>query len=349
MALLPTTALTLADMKAAMGPDGHLAGAIDMLSQCNEVLDDLLWVPANDGMTNLTTVKVGLPAAFWRAFNEGVPPSKSVSAQHKDACAMLEVYSKVDKDLADLTGEPAAWRLSEDQSFVEGMSQQMARTLFYGNAGVTPKSFTGLSARYPTVNTSVAANASNVLDAGGTGSTNTSMWVCNWGPNSGHGIYPKGSMGGLQVNDVTTNAPILDAVGNSYQAYQTHYKWDCGLTIRDWRYFARIANIDVTQLTGVNAANLIALLVTAINKLPAVSRRIGAVQGATKASGIGPVPMNPVIYVNRTIRTALELQLLSKSNILLKMEEYDGMTVLTFRGIPIRTVDVLLNTESRVV
>lgn len=349
MAILPTTALTLADIRATMNPDGSVAAAIDMLSQTNEALDDMLWLEANQGMSHLTTVKTGLPAAFWRAYNEGVPPSKSTSAQHTDTCAQLEVYSVVDKALADLNGNSASWRLSEDQAFVEGMNQQMGRTLFYGNSATTPRAFSGLSARYSTINTALAANASNVLDAGGTGSTNTSMWVATWGANSLHGIYPKGSPAGLQVRDATTNAPILDAVGNRYQAYQTHYKWDCGLSLRDWRYTARVANIDVTQLTGSNAPNLIALLVAAVGKLPVASRRISAVQSATKPSGIGPVVMNQVIYVNRTIRTALALQLLGKSNILLKMDEFDGMQVLTFLGIPIRTMDVLLNTESRVV
>ena len=41
--------------------------------------------------------------------------------------------------------------------------------------------------------------------------------------------------------------------------------------------------------------------------------------------------------------------MLNKSNILLKLDEWDGMPVLTFRGIPIRTCDAILNTEGRVI
>jgi hypothetical protein len=55
------------------------------------------------------------------------------------------------------------------------------------------------------------------------------------------------------------------------------------------------------------------------------------------------------IYVNRTVYGALERQVTNKTNILLQLREWDGMTVLTYRGIPIRIVDALLNTESRVV
>ena len=56
-----------------------------------------------------------------------------------------------------------------------------------------------------------------------------------------------------------------------------------------------------------------------------------------------------VIYCNRTVKTYLELQAMNKTNVLLSLGEFNGKPVTTFRGIPIRTVDALLNTESRVV
>jgi len=49
------------------------------------------------------------------------------------------------------------------------------------------------------------------------------------------------------------------------------------------------------------------------------------------------------------IRTYLELQVLNKTNIWLNLNEYQGQTILTFRGVPIRTVDAILNTEARLV
>ncbi len=35
-------------------------------------------------------------------------------------CGMLETYSEIDKALADLNGNTAAYRLSEDRAFLEG-------------------------------------------------------------------------------------------------------------------------------------------------------------------------------------------------------------------------------------
>jgi hypothetical protein len=349
MAILPNYAYTLADLRTAMDNAGNIGDFINMLSQQNEILDDLLWMECNNVTSHKTTVLTGLPQAFFRMYNAGVPRSKSTRVAIQDSCAMLEVYSEVDRDLAGLNSNSAAWRLQEDSAFVDGMSQQMATQLIYGNAAQTPAGFTGLAPRFNTVNTSTAQSANNVLDGGGTGSTNTSIWICCWAPTTGHGIFPRGSQGGLQVQDATTAAPIADTNGNLYQALRTHFKWDCGMTIRDWRYFARIANIDVTLLSGGSAANIVALLIAAVNKFPAMPRGVTTVQGATRAAGMPITPMRPVIYCNRTVRTALELQIMNKSNALLQLQEYDGMTVLTFRGIPIRTVDAILNTEARVV
>lgn len=349
MAILPNYAYTLADLRSAMDDQGNLVDFINLLSQQNEILDDLLWMEANDGMAHKTTVLTGLPQAFFRMYNAGVPRSKSTRVAVQDTCAMLEVYSEVDRDMARLNGNEAAWRLQEDSAFVDGMSQQMATQLIYGNQAQTPAGFTGLAPRFSTVSTSTAQTAANVLDAGGTGSTNTSIWVCCWAPTTGHGIFPKGSQAGLSTQDATSPAPIQDINGNLYQALRTHFKWDCGMTIRDWRYFARICNIDVTLLSGGSAANIVALLIAAVNKFPAMPRGVTGVQGATRAAGGPIVPMRPVIYCNRTVRTALELQIMNKSNALLQLQEFAGMTVLTFRGIPIRTVDAILNTEARVV
>ena len=71
------------------------------------------------------------------------------------------------------------------------------------------------------------------------------------------------------------------------------------------------------------------------------------IKGAAREGGM---PMyKPAFYCNRTISTYLDLQALNKSNVLLKLEEWDGRPVMTFRGIPIRTCDAILSTEARVV
>ena len=350
MAILANGAYTLADWRAATNTDGTIADVINLLSQDNEILLDLPWIESNSGMIHKTTQRTSLAAGTFRAFNSGVPRSKNTSAPLEETCAMLEDYSLVDKALANLNGNSAQWRLQEDKGTIDGINQQMASYLFYANSAFNPIAFTGLAPRYSTLNTAVNNRAVNIIDAGGRGSTNTSIWLVGWGPNSVHGIYPKGSLAGLQVNDVTTDAPVYDAVGNPYQALQTHYKWDCGVALRDWRFVVRIANIDVTQLTGSSAANIFAMLIAACNKVPVAPSGMSSVQMAgPEASGLPVMSPRWSIYCNRTIKTAMELQALNKTNALIQLQQYGGMVVTTFRGVPIRNTDALLNTEAAVI
>jgi hypothetical protein len=343
--LIGATALTYADWAARIKEDGKVARIINLLSQTNEVLDDMLLVEGNLPVGHKTTVRTGLPQAAWRLLNYGVPKAKSTTAQVIDTCGMLEVYSEIDKSIADLNGNTAEFRLSEDLAFLEGMNQQMASTLFYGNTAVNPERFLGLAARYPTVNPANAETANNVIDMGGTGSTNTSIWIVVWGPNTCHGIFPRGSRAGLLHEDLGERT-LLDGAGGQYQGYRTHYKWDVGLSLRDWRYVVRLANIDVTQLSGGSAPDLIKALIRGLHRLP--TQPVGAgTEQTSDAPDDGLTMGNTVIYCNRTVRTWLDIQATNKTNVLLRMGQFDGKPVTSFRGVPVKTCDAILNTEAR--
>ena len=347
MATLGTTVLTYADW-AKRVEDGYKIGTIiELLSQTNEILLDMLVMEGNLPTGHKTTVRTGLPTATWRLLNYGVPNSKSTTAPIIDTCGNLEAYALVDKDIADLNGNTAEFRASEVVAFLEGMNQQVASTAIYGNTGVNPERFMGFAPRYNTVTAATAATAANVVDMGGTGSTNTSIWIVTWGANTTHGIFPKGKMTGLQHRDLG-EWPVQDAAGNTFQAYRDHFKWELGLTVRDWRYNVRLANIDVTLLNGASAANLINGMVRALYRLPTASPAMNAVQQSDAPTIQGQMGRT-AIYCNRIIRTYLDLQAMNKTNVLLTMEQFQGRVVTAFRGVPIRTVDAILNTEARIV
>ena len=357
MATISSQVATLADLNSRMDPGGGLADVIDILSQDNEVLDDMLWVEGNLPTGYKTTIRTGLPTSSWRLLNYGVPRSKSLTAQITDTCGMLEAYSLVDRDLIKLSGDKAAFRVSEDMGFIESMSQTMASTLFYGNTSSNPAQFTGLAPRYSVAPTNAhpAGNSNNIIDAGGTGSTNTSLWLICWGYKSVHGIYPKGSVAGLNYEDVTTPAPVLDANGNPYQGEQTHYKWDCGLTLRDWRWVVRAANIDVTTLTknplsGGSGPDLLDIMSQMLYKVPALPRPASSIQTMVNARQGTTIAMTkPAFYCNRTLKSYIDRQAQNKPNMLLQQDQFAGMAVTNFRGVPIRNTDSLINAESRVV
>lgn len=346
MATVGATALTYADWAKRVDDGYKIATIIELLSQTNEILDDMLVIEGNLPTGHKTTVRTGLPQATWRAMNSGVPNAKSTTAQITDACGNLETYSVIDKDIADLNGNTAEFRMSESRAFLEGMSQQVAQTVIYGNQFVNPERFTGFAPRYSTLTTSASQTANNVLDAGGLSNTNTSIWLVTWGSDTAHGTFPKGKVTGLQHKDMG-EWPVQDANSNTYQAYREHFKWEIGLVVRDWRYQARIANIDVTLLSGVSAANLINLMVRAMYRLPTMPSTATAIQSSDTPS-VRAGQGRTVIYCNRVIRTYLDLQAMNKTNVLLRLEEFNGQVVTTFRGIPVRTVDAILNNEAQV-
>lgn len=332
MATLGLAVPNLLDIAKRLDPDGKIATIVELLSQTNEVLIDMGWIEGNLPTGHRTTVRTGLPDLAWRLLNAGVQPSKSTSAQIDEACGILEAWSEVDKDLAELNGNVAAFRLSEAMAFTEAMNQEFVDTLFYGNSSVSPAEFTGFAPRYSSLSAPIGKN---IIDGGGSASVNTSIWLIGWAPNAITGIYPKGSKAGLSHNDfgLETVEAVQGIGGNRMRAYREQWQWKCGLAVRDWRYAVRVANIDTSNLVAnTTPADIIDLMVKATHRPPNLRMAKFA------------------FYMNRTVFQYLDLQrradVISGGGLVYK--DVDGHAIPTFRGIPIRIVDVLKNTEEEV-
>lgn len=321
---------TLMDVARRSDPDGKISTIVELLNETNEILNHMTVLECNDGTSHRTTVRTGLPGVTWRQLNYGVQPTKSKTKQISDATGMLEAYAEIDKMLADLNGNTASFRLSEDRAFLEAMNQEMATTLFYGNTATEPEKFMGLAPRYTSYGTDDAKSSFNVIHGAGVGDDNTSIWLVVFGPNSVHALYPKGSKAGLSHRDLG-EVTLEDAAGGRFQGYRTHYKWDIGLTVRDWRYAVRIANVDVSDLAGAAGQKaLVTLMVQASERIPQL--------------GMG----RPVWCMNRTVQTALRLGILEKISSNLTWDTVEGKRVLAFDGIPVARCDSLINAESLV-
>jgi len=339
MATLSVKNPTLLDLAKVTDPDGSIAAVVEILNETNEVLADMSWMEGNLPTGHRTTIRTGIPAPTWRKLYGGVQPNKSTTVQVTDNTGMLEAYAEVDKKLADLNGNTAAFRLQEDRPHIEGMNQEIVDTLFYGNEATEPEAFTGLAPRF--ANLTSDANSDNVLDGAGTGSDNASIWLVVWGPNTVHGIVPKGSTAGLKVED-KGQVTLEDASGGSntgrMEAYRTHYAWDAGLTVRDWRYVVRIANIDKSALirtytsgTFSTGAILPDLMFQALRLIPNLSAG------------------RPAFYMSRDIATWVARQSAAMGNAnAVTIDTIAGDQKMTerFNGIPMRRCDSLSADEA---
>lgn len=331
MATLSATHPTLLDFKNRLDPDNSVSKVIEMLHQTNEILDDAVWLEGNELTGHVTSVRTGIPEPVFRKLYGGVQPSKTTSVKIREGLGMLENYAEVDKALADLNGNSAAWRMSEESGIIEGFGQKLARYMIYGNEATEPEGFTGLAPRFNTK--SGAVNGENILTSATPpdGTDNTSIWVVGWGPNTAHMIYPKGSQAGIKIEDkgqVTIES--VDGAGGRMEAYRTHYKWDCGMVVRDWRYVVRI-NFDLEDVvaSGATGPVLRDLLAKAMRRIPNLNI------------------VKPAIYMNRDALDAFDLQMNRDPLLSFKtVEDAQGKVVTRFRGVPIRRVDQILSTEA---
>ena len=339
MATLSNSNLTLADWAKRSDPDGRVPIVAELLSQSNEILDDCVFKEGNLPTGERVIIRTGLPQVYFRALNQGIPSSKSTTAQVDEACGILEARSEVDKDLAMLNGNTAQFRLSEDTAFLEAMNQTQAETMFYGNPGTDPKKFLGLAPRYGDLS---ADNAVNILDAGGTGSDNASVYLVCWGDQTVYCPFPKGSKAGLTHEDLGEQT-VYNSDGTRLQAFATRYQWKNGLVVKDWRYVVRICNIDVSDLVAGSetqasdaATNLVKLMTRALYRIPNMSMGRAA------------------FYMNRTVHSGMSVAALDKSQNVLAIQEGlsqfgTAQSYLSFLGVPLRRVDALINSEARVV
>jgi len=331
MATLSVNNPTLADLAKVTDPDGSIADVVEILNATNEILLDMTFLEGNLTTGHRTSIRSGLPTPTWRKLYGGVQPTKSRAVQVTDNTGMMEDYSEVDKALVEMAGNPAAFRLQEDRPHIEGMNQEFASTLFYGDESTAPEEFTGLSARY---NSLSAENGDNIINGAGSGSDNASIWLICWGPNTCHGIIPKGSKAGVQQRDLgEVTLENADGANGRMQAFRTHYRWDVGLSVRDWRYAVRVANIDRSDLTAdISAgADLNDLMHQAWTEIPNTSMGRCA------------------WYMDKSILSMLRRQTSSAvSSSTLTTDLVGGTMQTSWGGIPIRRCDALRGNEATV-
>jgi len=329
MATLDATYLTLLDWATRQKPGGGVDDIIEVLSASNPIIADAHVKEGNLPTGHRSTQRTSQPSGSWRLLNQGVAAEKSTTVQVTDTCGILEGYSKLDVDEASLNGDEAAYRASEDNAFIAGMNDTVATAVFYGDTALNPEQMHGFSPRY---NLTTGDYGDYIIDGAGAGSDNTSVWIITWGDAAAHLIFPKGSMAGLQNEDLGKQL-VLDTNSNYFQAFVTKFQWKLGLAVRDFRYISRICNIDISDLT-TDASSGVDLL---DNMLDAYYARPSIDLGNMART---------YVYCNKTIAKFLHKQAMNKSNVNLTLDTAAGKPVVSFLDAPVRVCDAIAIDES---
>lgn len=343
MASLGIDLLTLADAKKFLDKD--VQDVAEVLRLAVPIIDDIPYQEMNKGVKHVIALRSDLPEVYYRKANQAIPPSKTTIEEREFVAAHFESKSQIDEMVAEYGGKDRIKlnRWNQAEGHIQSMAHELADLIMYGSpAGVNGSHLKvpGLADILSTLNTS-EPTSKQIVDAGGSGSDNTSIWFVGWGKKKVYGVFEKGTQAGLKRIDrspgntrVQISGPTAAGGTGNYWGYEENFMVDHGLVVEDYRALARVANIDVSKLLVPNdAADLLKFMTRAYYRIPPQLR-------AQKGK----------VYVNSTVMSFLDEQALAKVGAGggLTYQNYQGEPVLYFRGWQIREMDTILNTEGEV-
>lgn len=323
MATLVST-YSLVEQAKRIDPSGAQALIAEILNRkMGNLLQEAPWMPSNDIWTNKTTRRGSLPTGSRRKLNQRISASVSRTTEIMDVIETLEDYCDVDQALVDSMPSPALFRAGEVDAFIEGLGQTIVSDILYGDSNADPDGMHGLAARLGTV------DGRFIIDAAGTGSDVTSIYIITWGQASAHLIYPKNMASSLGVKHEDKGQVTSETSSGLIEIYRDHFIIRCGMVVRDPRAIARLANIESAGSSNTfDEDDLIALL----NNM-----------------NTGP---GTRIYCNETIMTQMQIRAKDKNNVNYTPggNALSGEPQLYFGGVPVRHFDreILLNTETAI-
>jgi len=245
MAVVGQPFIDLIDINKAKGADGKVtASLIDIVARQSPVLRSSYMGACNNNTTHKHVIRSGRGMASWGRLYKGIAASKGNTFQVEDTTGFLEARTEIDMRLLELEGDNAAkYKLLEAEGQLQTVTENFETAFFYSDTAAAPDEIKGLGARYGTI--SNAGPGNQIVDAGGTGSDNMSVWMMTWGPRACALIHPSKVSGGIERQQKGEQR-VLDDNGNPYYAEEDIYRLHTGVSVGDWRYVVRIANIDVS-------------------------------------------------------------------------------------------------------
>lgn len=341
MAVLGTDYLTLSDAKALL--DKSIADVAEVLVQALPIINDIPYIEMNKGVKHVVALRSDLPEVYYRKANQAVPASKTTIEEREFVAAHFESKSVMDEAVAEYGGKDRVGvnRWNQAEGHIQANANELADMILYGSPEEDHRKVPGLFHILSTLNTA-EPTSKQIIDAGGTGSDNSSILFVSWGKGKVYGVFERGTQAGLRRIDRSPGNTRVQIAGATetggtgwYWGYEENFMVDHGLVVEDYRALARVANIDVSDLkVPANAAKLLKLMTRAFYRIPPQYRKQGG-----------------KIYMNSTIMAFLDEQateLIGQGGGL-TTQNYQGEPVLYFRRWRIEEMDNMLTTEARVV
>lgn len=330
MGILNQEMLTLQDYHQRRDPKGGIAQLVELMSKETAVLQDMPVYPSNLDTGHEVHSRTYLPRPEWGRINKGVKPTKTRSTKYVETIGFQEFMIAIDAR-QNAGGNMLALRASELAGHAEAMGQSLETSVLYQSTKADPEAIMGLAPRYDDIN-GLAKNQIIQATPGASGNDFTSIWLVNWGPRKVYGVFPKDqkdAAAGL-INIDRGKDMWDDGDGGKFEAYVSILRQYIGVVVEDYRCAARIT-IKTSDLTA--SGDVI---------VPAMMRAIHRV----KSSGTG----RTVFYANKLISEYLDLQARdSVKNSTLAIKEIGGQPILSLRGIPIRSTEMITNEEASLV
>jgi hypothetical protein len=330
MSTLSANTLTLGDIVRRSNQNGVIQVIGETMDQYNGLSKDCPFEEGNLPGGHMSTYRSSLNT--WSTINPNgtSSTSKSTTGQNMESTEFMQTIVEVHEIVANYGGDPSAKLASESHSAIEGGMQTLSSRFIAGNGLTTAGQVTGLAARYNSLTS--GNNIRNVIDGGAlTGQTDCmSIYMIDWGLDKVHGFYPKGSAGGITVENIGKR--VKDVSSTTQQlVYTVYYKMGFGLALENWTSVVRIANIDKSLLVAGTGADLFDRLIQAKNKL---SR--------------GQNSKSRSIYLNSTTKMMLEIQarndVISGGGLTFQNVGGEGMTL--WQDVPVSLEDQLGESET---
>lgn len=331
--VIKTSGRSLYDMVHNLDINGNALKTAEILQRACPMLQDAPVVAANNILTHKVSIRTSLPKPEVKRLNQGVGGAFGERENREFGLKIYQSLPWIDKKEFEFAKHPDEIRQSNMESVIQGWGQGLEADFLYDNkAAYGADSIDGIMTYANTI------DGVRVIDAYASGDATTdltSIYFVAWDePMGAFAIVPQTDSLGVKF-EVLGDEVMQDPANPAKSLLVERYKVEAslGFGLKDKRAVARIANIDLTQISdSTKYTNLPVLMMKALNQFPAALRN------------------KVVIYMPKEVSLGLQLAANDKANasFVYGSTELFAEKVPTFNGHPIRESEMISLHETKV-